>query len=80
MAGDEGFTAAERTFGAINMNLTLDTLTAEHFESQFWNSFDRQFSLTEVDMREKLPLFLSDPQSSTPVAALTEERTHQLAA
>jgi len=61
-----------RTFKAIRFSLKLNNLTAEHYESQFWNQFDEIFGLTEKDMRNKLPLFIADPYNAE---ALMEEKT-----
>lgn len=80
LASDEDFLATERAFSAIGFTPSLSQLTAEPFESQFWTSFDSQFSLSEIEMREKLPLFISDPSNRTQVEALMEEKTKQLTA
>lgn len=80
LANDSGFQATERAFKAINLSLNLTNLTAEPFESQFWASFDHQFALTEVDMRAKLPQFISDPSGRSRVEALWQEKTQQLSA
>jgi len=80
LANDEGFFATQRTFNAINLQPNLSKLTAESFEGQFWSTFDHQFSLTELEMREKLPLFISDPSNRSQVEALMEEKTQQLTA
>jgi len=52
---NDGFNATERAFKAIGLELHIDKLTAEPYEQQFWKTFDYQFKLTELDMREKLP-------------------------
>jgi len=62
------------------LQLNISKVTAEPFESQFWSTFDQQFSLTEIDMREKLPLFIADPSNRSQVEALMEEKTQQLTA
>jgi len=80
LAQDESFQACERVFKAIGLELHIDQLTAEPFESQFWKTFDHQFALTEIDMREKLPLFIADPANRHQAQALMEEKTQQLAA
>lgn len=80
LVNDNSYQATERTFKAINLGLNLHKLTAEPFESQFWSTFDHQFALTEVDMREKLPQFISDPSGRSRVEALMQEKTQQLSA
>lgn len=77
---NDGFQAAQRVFDAIGLELHIDNLTAEPYETQFWNTFDHQFKLTEVEMRQQLPQFISDPSSRYQTEALMEERTQQLAA
>jgi hypothetical protein len=51
--------------------------SAEGFESQFWNSFDNQYKLTENEMREELPNFISDSPGRQR-ALMGEETTHKL--
>lgn len=80
LANDSGYQAASRAFSAIGLQLNINNLTAEPFENQFWRTFDTQLGLTEVDMREKLPQFISDPSSRSQVQALMEEKTQQLTA
>lgn len=80
LQNDEGYQATVRAFRAIDLQLNINNLTAEPFESQFWSTFDHQFNLTEIDMREKLPLFISDPSNRSQVEALMEEKTQQLTA
>lgn len=80
LANDEGYHAADRAFRAIGLELDINNLTAQPFECQFWETFDHTFNLTEVDMREKLPQFISDPSNRSQVEALMEEKTQQLTA
>jgi hypothetical protein len=80
LAHDEGYLATDRTMQAIGMNIPLDNTTAEIYEHQFWTNVDGNFQLTEVDMRENLPTFISDPSNRMVVEALMEERTQQLSA
>lgn len=80
LAHDEGFLATERTMAAIGMNIPFDNLTAEPYEHQFWGNVDGTFQLTEIDMRENLPQFITDPSNRMVVEALMEERTQQLSA
>jgi len=77
---DEGYLACERAFEAIGLTLQINKLTAEPFEQQFWSTYDTQFDLSEIEMREKLPLFISDPSNRSQVEALMEEKTQQLTA
>jgi len=79
----EEFLATERVMNAIGMNKAdLSILTAEDFESQFWGSFDGLFELKEIEMREELPMFITDASSRVQAQALldTEETTKQLSA
>jgi hypothetical protein len=80
LANDEGFQATNRVLKAINLDLHLNNLTAEPYESQFWNTFDHQFALTEIGMREALPTMISDPSNRMRAEAIMEEKTQQLAA
>jgi hypothetical protein len=77
---NDGFNAAQRVFKAIGLELHMTNLTAEPYEQQFWKTFDHQFELTELDMRAKLPQFISDPSSRYTAEALMEEKTQQLSA
>lgn len=78
LSNDEGFQATQRCFKAIGLDLHLNKLTAEHYESQFWSTFDYQFSLTEADMRTQLPLLISDPANRSHAEALMGEKTQRL--
>ena len=78
LQNDEGFQACERVLPAIGLELNLNILTAESWESQFWNSFDYQFGLTEIGLREELPKFISDPSGRSHAEALMEEQTKSL--
>lgn len=53
-----------RGFEAIGFDPSGSKLTAEHFESQFWNQFDHAFELTELEMRETTPLINSTNRES----------------
>jgi len=78
LQSDEGFQATDRVFAGIGLELHLSQLTAEVYESQFWNSFDTQFGLTEIGLREELPRFISDPSGRSHAEALMEEQTKHL--
>lgn len=90
MENDEGYLATDRVMKAIGMQeIPMSNLTAEPFEEQFWSNFDGQFGLTEIQMREDLPYFITDPSNRMKVealmdgrtdAALEQEETQQLAA
>lgn len=67
--------------------IPLSKLTAEPFENQFWSNFDGQYNLSEVQMREELPYFITDMNNRMKVEALLggnetvhleEESTKQL--
>jgi len=75
---------------AIGMcQIPITKLTSESFEDQFWTNFDGQQGLTELQMREELPFFITDPSNRMKVealmegrndAALDQEETQQLSA
>jgi len=72
--------SANRVFQAIGFNVQVTQTSAEPLYRQFWRQFDQQFNLTEVDMREKLPLLIQDPAARGFAEAIVEERTQQLSA
>lgn len=83
LAGSEEFLTTDKVMTAIGMNtIELTRLTAETFESQFWTNFDGQFTLTEIQMREDLPVFITDPSNRMKVEAIMDgrEETKQLSA
>jgi hypothetical protein len=90
LAQDESFLTTDKVLNAIGMTqIPLSNLTAEPYETQFWNNFDGQFNLTEIQMREELPYFITDPTNRMKVEAimngrsdahLETEETQQLAA
>jgi hypothetical protein len=76
LAKDESFIATDKVMTAIGMTeIPLSKLTAEPFEIQFWNNFDGQFNLTEIQMREELPYFITDPTNRMKVEAIMEGRS-----
>jgi hypothetical protein len=83
LAGSEEFLTTDKVMTAVGMNsIALTKLTAETFESQFWSNFDGQFTLTEIQMREDLPVFITDPSNRMKVEAIMDgrEETKQLSA
>jgi len=86
----EAYLATDRVMEAIGMcQIPITKLTAESFEDQFWTNFDGQQGLTELQMREELPFFITDPSNRMKVealmegrndAALDQEETQQLSA
>lgn len=90
LANDEDFLTTDKVMNAIGMTeIPLSNLTAEPYEVQFWSNFDGQFNLTEIQMREELPYFITDPTNRMKVEAIMEgrsdahletEETQQLAA
>ena len=80
-ANDEGYLALDKVMEAIGMNkISWNQDTAEDPESQFWNNVDNTYNLTEVQMREDIPLFLTDPNSAMKAEAIMDgrEETKQL--
>jgi len=43
--------------------IELDRLTAMPYEQQFWEQFDVVMNLSEEEMRNDLPLFVTDPSN-----------------
>ena len=83
MESSEEFLATDRVMSAIGMNKAeVSKLTAQNFDSQFWSNFDGLFELKEIEMKEELPMFITDASSRHQAQALleTEETTKQLAA
>lgn len=80
LSNDEGYLNTEKAFRAVDLQLNINNLTAEPFESQFWSTFDDQQNLTEIEMREMLPKFIADPSSRSQAEALLDssEKTYQL--
>lgn len=80
VAGD-AYERASRVFQAIGFNVQVSQNSAEPLYNQFWRQFDAQYNLTEVDMREKLPLLIQDPASRGFAQSIVGgERTQQLSA
>jgi len=63
LENDSGYLAADKALESIGHDFKINEYTAEDYESQFWSSFDNKFNLTEVEMRESLPQFISDPSN-----------------
>lgn len=89
LANNESYLTTDKVMTAIGMTAeSVSLLTAEPLEQQFWNKFDIQHSLTEIKMREELPMFIVDPTNRQKVEAIMEgrataldaEETKQLAA
>jgi len=89
LASDESFLTTDKVMTAVGMNkIPYDTTTAEPYEVQFWGNFDGQFNLTEIQMRDELPYFITDPSNRMKVQAIMDgiadaleaEETKQLAA
>ena len=77
LANDEDFLTTDKVMTAIGMTeIPLSNLTAEPYEVQFWSNFDGQFNLTEIQMREELPYFITDPTNRMKVEAIMEGRSN----
>jgi len=50
--------------------IEFDPHTAQPVEEQFWDQFDGVFALNEVEMKEELPNFITDPNNRAKVEAL----------
>jgi hypothetical protein len=72
---DAGFQATMRVLDAMGFEtVEFDLKTAEPIEEQFWKQFDGMYDLTEVEMREDLELFVTDPNNRAKVEALISSR------
>jgi hypothetical protein len=81
LVNDESYLTTEKVLNAVGMNvIPLSKLTAEPYETQFWNNFDGQFNLTEIQMREDLPYFITDPSNRLKVEAIMDGRADALEA
>lgn len=81
LVSDESYLTTEKVLGVVGMNvIPLSNLTAEPYETQFWNNFDGQFNLTEIQMREDLPYFITDPSNRLKVEAIMDGRADALEA
>ena len=77
LANDEDFLTTDKVMTAIGMTeIPLSNLTAEPYEVQFWSNFDGQFNLTEIQMREELLYFITDPTNRMKVEAIMEGRSN----
>lgn len=78
LEGDEGFLATDKVMTAIGMNkIALSKLTAETFEQQFWSNFDGLFDMNEIEMKEELPFFITDPTNRMKVQAIMDGRVEE---
>ena len=80
LTADKGFLATAACFKAIGFIPKLSTVTAEPMESQFWMHFDHRFSLTEIGMKEALPVMIQDKSNRARAEAIIEEKTQHLTA
>jgi len=81
LASDESFLTTDKVMTAVGMNkIPYDTTTAEPYEVQFWGNFDGQFNLTEIQMRDELPYFITDPSNRMKVQAIMDGRADALEA
>mgnify|MGYP001316060774 FL=1 len=81
LVNDEAYLTTEKVLNVVGMNtIPLTNLTAEPYETQFWNNFDGQFNLTEIQMREDLPYFITDPSNRLKVEAIMDGRADALEA
>ena len=79
LADTEEYLTTDKVMSAVGMNtIPLTNLTAETYESQFWSNFDGQFKLTEIEMREDLPVFITDPSNRMKVEAIMDGRADAL--
>jgi hypothetical protein len=60
LVGTEGYEATDKVMNALGVT-GFDRNTSEPLTEQLWGNFDTKFELTEIQMREDLPLFISDP-------------------
>jgi hypothetical protein len=71
---DEGYQATMRCLKGMDLgHVSISKTTATPPEEQFWLQVDEELELTEVSMRQSLPLFISDPSNRAKVEALLAE-------
>ena len=71
LQGDENFQATLRVLETMGLGaIEFNPHTAQPVEEQFWDQFDGVFALNEVEMREELPNFITDPNNRAKVEAL----------
>jgi len=71
LQADEGYQATMRVLKTMGLEaIEFNPHTAQPLEEQFWEQFDGVFSLTEAEMRNDLPLFITDPNNRFKVEAL----------
>lgn len=68
---DEGYQATMRCLKGMDLgHVAISKMTACPPEEQFWLQVDEELELTEVSMRQSLPLFITDPANRAKVEAL----------
>ena len=78
LEGSEEFLATDKVMTAIGMNkIALNKLTAETYEFQFWTNFDGLFDMNEIEMKEEMPFFITDPTNRMKVQAIMEGRVEE---
>lgn len=75
LQNDAGFQATMKVMGQLGLDaMEFDTKhTAEPLEEQFWNQFDGIYDLTEQEMKDELPLIITDPSNRAQVEAIMKE-------
>lgn len=71
LQGDAGYQATMRVLDTMGLGaIDFDKYTAQPFEQQFWEQFDGVYELTETELRQELPYFVTDPTNRAKVDAL----------
>lgn len=59
-------------------HIEIDRKSAQPYEEQFWEQYDLIQGLTEEEMRNELPYFITDPTNQAKVEALLSGRKSAL--
>jgi len=79
LEGDEGYEASKKVLKKLGLNdFHLSKTTAMPYEEQFWEQFDQVFGLSEEEMFQELPKFITDPTNQAKVQALLDNRIQEV--
>ena len=75
LEGDSTYQATCRVMAKLGLdNIEIDRKTAQPYEEQFWDQYDVIMELTEQEMMNELPAFVTDPSNKAKVEALLAGR------
>lgn len=76
LEGDEGYEASKSVMEKLGLsNVEFSRETAMPYEQQFWEQFDIIMGLSEDEMRQELPNFITDPSNQAKVDALLADKS-----